>query len=84
MFGEVISEIVRTTAPMNDEITLGNAITNPVKMHIHGFGVTLLDCVISNTSSASILVSLNKSGWLGVTHLDESLAENGGFFAVVE
>ena len=31
MFGEVISEIVRTTAPMNDEIALGNATTHPVK-----------------------------------------------------
>ena len=83
MFGEVISKIVRTTVPMNDEVAFGNAITNPVKMHIHGLGATLLDRVIGNTSSASI-VSLNESRRLGVTHLDESLAENGGFFAVVE
>ena len=83
MFGEVISQIVRTTAPVNDEIALGNAIAHPVKTHIHGFGATLLDSVISNASSTSV-VSLNESGWLGVTHLEKSLAQNGGFIAVVE
>ena len=82
MFGEVISQIVRTMAPMNDEIALGDEIMHPVKTHIHGFGATLLDGIIGNASSTSV-VSLNESWRLGVTHLEKSLAQNGGFLAVV-
>jgi len=49
MLGEVVSEVVAAFAPMDDILVLGDAVFDPVKTHVHGFGAALLDGVIDDT-----------------------------------
>ena len=63
MLGEVVGEVVAAFAPMDDVLVLGDAVLDPIKMHVHGFGGALLDCVIDNAQFARI-VSLSWRGSL--------------------
>ena len=48
MLGEVVSEVVASFTPMDDILALGDAVLDPVKAHVHGFGAALLDGVIND------------------------------------
>lgn len=41
MFGEVITEVVSSFTPVYEELVLFDAILDPVKSHVHRFGLTL-------------------------------------------
>ena len=49
VLGEVVSEVVAAFAPMDDVLVLGDAVFDPIKPHVHGFGLALLDGVIDHT-----------------------------------
>ena len=51
VLGEVVSEVVAAFAPMDDVLVLGDAVFNPIKTHVHGFGSALLDGVIDELLS---------------------------------
>jgi hypothetical protein len=40
---------------MDDEFALGNMIPNPVKNHVDGFGVPLLDSTVRNASGTGVI-----------------------------
>jgi hypothetical protein len=64
MLGKVVSQIVGATAPMDKEFLLLDAIADPIKAHVNGFGMPLLDCVINDTGSTQALsVSMGVGGW---------------------
>ena len=46
MLGEVVSKVVAAFAPMDDILVLGDAVFNPIKMHVHGFGAALLTVLL--------------------------------------
>jgi hypothetical protein len=73
LFGEVIGQIVRATAPMDDELALGHAIAHPIEVHVNGLGATLFDGVVGNASGTGV-VGLNGGGRLGVAHVGEESA----------
>ena len=83
MFGEVVSEVVSAAPPVHEELTLFDAIFNPVKSHIHGLRTSLFDRAVADAGRACI-VSLNGSGRLWVTHVMKDGAQHGGLLAVVE
>ena len=70
LLGEVVSKVVAAFAPMDDVLVLGNAVIDPIKMHVHGFGAALLDCVIDDARCARI-VSLYWRGSLRVSEFEQ-------------
>ena len=83
VFGEVIGSIIFSSAPMNDKLFLVYSVTDPIEMHVDGFGSTLFNSVIGN-SSGSTVVGLDDSRGLWVAHFEESGAKCCCLFAVVE
>ena len=83
VLGEVISKIVSAFMPMDNKVALRNVIFDPVKPHINGFGMTLFDSVIEDTSSTSI-ISLDGCRWLGVTKFSKGSVESGSIFGIVK
>jgi hypothetical protein len=37
LLGEIIGIIIRSFSPVDDELSLGDAVTDPVEAHVHGF-----------------------------------------------
>ena len=83
MFREVICEVVGTFSPVDEKMPLFQAVTKPIKTHVHGFGSSLFDGFVAYAGSTGI-VGLDGCCWLGVPHVFEGCAEHGGFFAVEE
>ncbi len=46
MFCVIIGSVVGAFAPVDDELSLFDAIFGPVESHVHGFGSFLLDGVV--------------------------------------
>ncbi len=46
VFGMVVSKVFRTGSPVDDELFLSDAILDPIKTHVHGFGAFLFDRVV--------------------------------------
>ena len=83
VLGEVVSEVVAAFAPMDDVLVLGDAVFNPIKTHVHGFGSALLDGVIDDTGCARI-VSLYWRRSLRVSEFEQCDAERRCIFCVVK
>ena len=83
VFSGIICEIVLRTFPVDVELFLALLITNPVEMHIHGFGSALNYCVSEDANSA-LVVELKWSGALGVAHFGKSCSHGNGVFSVDE
>ena len=83
MFGEVICEIFGAFSPVDEKMPLFDAITDPIKSHVHGLGASLFDGVVANAGGACV-VSLDGSGRLWMAHFFKGGAEHGCFFAVEE
>jgi hypothetical protein len=83
MFSEVVSQIVSAAAPVDKELALGDAVSDPVEAHVDGFGAALFDGVVGNARGTGV-VGLDGSGWLGMSHLGEGGPEPGTIFGIVE
>lgn len=83
MFGMIITEIIGTWSPVDKEVALANTILNPVKTHVHGFGLALADSAVGD-SGGSRVIGLDRGGRLGMAHFDEGSAEHGAIFGIVE
>ena len=64
--GEVITLVTFATAPINIEMALFRAITNPEETHVHSFGTFLLENIVDEASSSTI-VRLDRSSGLGMS-----------------
>ena len=83
VFGKIIGAIEDALFPVDDKLSLSNAVADPIETHINGFGMFLFDGVISN-SVCSTVVGLDRCGWLWVPQLFKGNANRAGFFAIVE
>ena len=55
MFGEVIRQIDAAFAPINEKLALSDAIPNPIKTHVDGFGSTLFDGIVEDSRRSAII-----------------------------
>ena len=83
VFGEIIGSIGFTFAPKNLELTLADAISDPVESHVDGFGALLFDGV-SRDTTCSTVIGCHGSGGLWMAHFFERESKRARFFAVVE
>ena len=65
MLCPVVGVVVGSGFPVDDELALLDTVFEPVESHVDGFGAFLLDCVIGDALSTSV-VSLDRSWWLGM------------------
>jgi hypothetical protein len=65
VFSEVVGEIVGTASPVDQKLIILDAIFDPIKTHVDGFGATLLHSIISDAGGTGI-VGLDGSGRLGM------------------
>jgi len=70
MFGEVIGKIVFALGPVDEELALADAIADPVKAHVDGFGPALFDGVVGNAGGTGI-VGIDPGGCLRVPEFFE-------------
>ena len=83
MLGEVVSPIVTSFLPVDNEMALTNAISNPVEVHVDGLRAELLDCVIGD-ACCCVIVSLDRGGRLWVAQFNEACADGACFFTILE
>ena len=55
MFGEIISKVDGTFAPVNEKLTLTDTIANPVESHVDCFGATLFDSIVGDAACGAIV-----------------------------
>jgi len=64
-FGEKVGQVVGPLPPNDAELCLGDAVTNPVKTHVHGLGSLELHCVVGNANGTIIVAENNGLGlWM--------------------
>ena len=83
VLAKIVALVDRARTPKNVKLTLGDTILDPVKAHVNGLGTTLTDVVVGDANGSAV-VSLHRSGRLGVTKLLETNANGLGILAVVE
>ncbi len=83
VLGEVVGQIVGATAPVDEELALGDVVFDPVEAHVDGFGAALLDSVVDDAFGTGV-VSLDWSGGLGPAHGDECVSKDTGVLGVDE
>ena len=81
VFGEVISSIKSPSLPNDPKLLLSDAILNPMKTHVHSFGMLLLDGVLCNTQGGRI-ICVNGCGRLLVAHICKGVTDGGGSFSI--
>jgi len=55
VFCEIIHPIAVTKTPKNMKLALVDAIMDPIKMHVNGFGAFLFDGVIGNATGHAVV-----------------------------
>jgi hypothetical protein len=82
MFGKVVGSIGDTAAPVDNELALADAVTDPIKTHVHGFGSFLFDRVVGDAGGSAV-VGDDQGSWLGMSKFFESDALRDRFLAIV-
>ena len=77
MLADVVGSIPRARSPIYKEHILLDAVTDPVKAHVNGFGSLLFEAGVSKADSRRV-VDLDRGGWLGMSHFLEANAERDG------
>jgi hypothetical protein len=67
-FSEVVSQVVSTPAPVNNEMALCNTVAHPLKALVDGLQAPLIHGVVSNSGGSGI-VGLDGGSRLGMTHV---------------
>ncbi len=66
MLGKIVGPVGVAWLPKDMKVTLPFAVTEPIEVHVNGFGTFLFDSVIYD-STGCVVVSLQGRGGLGVT-----------------
>ena len=74
MLGEVVCKVVVSSLSEDDELALLGVILNQVEVHVDCFGAAMLDSMVGNSSSGSV-VRGDRGGWLWVSHFVEESTE---------
>ena len=72
--GEEVCEIVGALTPLDDELALTDAVTDPVEAHVDGFGTVELDSVVGYADRTGV-VTENDSGRLGIAECSSDSAK---------
>ena len=83
MLGKVISPIAAAAFPIDNKLSLADAVTDPIKAHVHGFGLLLFYTIVGNAGGSGV-VGYHWCWWLWVAKFLESDAFGDGFLAVME
>jgi hypothetical protein len=84
MFGEIICRIVSSTKPVDDKLTLCNAIFDSVKLYVNCFGAALFDAAIIGDAGVTCIISFDWGCRLWMTHIFKRGLEHGSIFPIVE
>ena len=69
MLSVVISPVVGAFTPVDEELTLIRAVSDPVEPHVHCLGSFLFNGIVDDAVGASV-IGLDWGGALGVAELD--------------
>jgi hypothetical protein len=83
MFGEIISFVEIAAFPINTELALVEAVANPIKVQVNRLGMLLVDSVICDAGSSTI-VGDNRGGRLAVAKVFKADSKWAGLFNIVE
>ena len=83
MLGEIIGLVDAAFAPINEKLSLSNAIANPIEAHVDGFGASLLDGIVSDTTCSAI-VGLDGRCRLDMSQFFECNPHGTNFFGVMK
>ena len=83
MLGEVVGKVFAAFAPVDDELSLADAVLDPEVAHVHCFGALVLDCIVGNAYGAAV-VDLEWRWWLRMAKSNEDLSEDDCVFGIVE
>ena len=72
ILGAVFTPVESPGGPIKTELILGGAETQPIKPHVHRFGLTRQNCVVSDAGGGGV-VSLKGRRWPRPTHFNEGL-----------
>ncbi len=81
VFGPVVSFICWSGMPVIFEVFLVFAVTEPPIAHVHGFGPSG-ENVVSDNAKDGAIVSLDRSGWLLVSHFLKESATGDGLASI--
>jgi len=79
----VVRKIANARPPLDDELTILDAILEPIEMHVNCFGPFLFDSSIEDAAGDTV-VSWDDSGQLGPSHFMEGLLEGGSGLGIDE
>ena len=80
VLGKIIGTIIFAGSPIEEKLTLTDAIFNPKETHIHCLSTALLDGVGKN--SDGLVIDLDRSSGLRMSPFDQYLANDETLFAV--
>ena len=83
VFGAIIGNIFGTRSQKELELVLSFAVGQPMVLHVHGFGLTLDDGVISKTNYSGV-ITLGGIFGMRPTHLDKGLTKLDHGFGAYE
>ena len=74
MFAKIIGVILIAWAPIDKELALGDAVSDPVESHVNCLGLSLFHRV-QGKAHRYFVISLDWSGWLGMSHFGEGCSD---------
>jgi hypothetical protein len=83
LLGKVVCVVVFAQFPIDAELILLQAATDPVKAHVYGLGLALFDGVVGNAAGGRV-VCFDWSIGLRMTHVQEGLMDGTDFLVIVE
>jgi hypothetical protein len=79
---EVICEVKATHSPFYTELSLPNAVTDPMETHVHSLRSALTDSVVGKANGTAVITHY-KGGLLGVAHIFQGETFSCGFATIV-
>ena len=58
MLGDIVINSGAARAPVNEELTMANAVLNTIKAHVNGFEYFLFDTVIGKTCVSGVVYTV--------------------------
>ena len=75
-FGKIVSKVASARCPVNVELALFDAVSDPIEAHVHGFGADLFHFVVDDAKSGGV-VGLGWGWRLGMSHFSKGCAKRG-------
>jgi hypothetical protein len=83
MLGKVIRSILFTLSPIDEELSLGGTVLDPVETHVDCLGAFLLDGVVGDSGGGAV-IRLEGDRSLPVSHFFEGGDKRAGILGVVK